>query len=77
MGGDLFEPAVIADVNLEMRLANEAIFGPIALFFRFEVEEEAVVMGNDTEYGLAACFFTQDSARVFRVSEAFVCSMIA
>lgn len=77
LGGNFFEPTIVADVTQDMRLANEEIFGPIAPLFRFETEEEAVAIANDTEYGLAAYFFTQDYARVFRVSEALEYGMVA
>ncbi|WP_432474474.1 NAD-dependent succinate-semialdehyde dehydrogenase [Amphritea sp. HPY] len=77
LGGNFFEPTIVADVTPDMRLANEEIFGPIAPLFRFETEEEAVAIANDTEYGLAAYFFTQDYARVFRVSEALEYGMVA
>ena len=52
-----------------MRLANEEIFGPIAAVQTFTTEDEVVEKANNTEYGLAAYFFTRDIGRVMRVSE--------
>jgi succinate-semialdehyde dehydrogenase/glutarate-semialdehyde dehydrogenase len=53
-----------------MLVAHEETFGPLAPVFRFETEEEAIRLANDTEYGLAAYFFTRDNARIWRVGEA-------
>lgn len=70
LGGNFFEPTVIADATQDMAFAREEIFGPLAPLFRFETEEEAIAMANATEYGLACYFYTKDLARAFRVSEA-------
>ncbi|MBQ0757144.1 MAG: NAD-dependent succinate-semialdehyde dehydrogenase [Amphritea sp.] len=77
LGGNFFQPTIVADITNDMRLAREEIFGPVAPLFRFETEEEAVQIANDTESGLAAYFFTRDYARVFRVSEALEYGMVA
>ncbi|WP_363317808.1 NAD-dependent succinate-semialdehyde dehydrogenase [uncultured Amphritea sp.] len=77
LGGNFFEPTIVADITQDMRLAHEEIFGPVAPLFRFDTEEEAVQIANDTEFGLAAYFFTRDYARVFRVSEALEYGMVA
>ncbi|MDQ0325105.1 succinate-semialdehyde dehydrogenase/glutarate-semialdehyde dehydrogenase [Rhodopseudomonas julia] len=69
LGGTFFEPTVIADAKPEMRFSKEEIFGPVSPLFKFETEEEAVALANDTEYGLACYFYTQDLGRAFRVSE--------
>ncbi len=70
LGGNFFEPTVIADASAGMRFAREEIFGPLAPVFRFDTEEEAIRLANDTEYGLACYFYTRDLGRAFRVSEA-------
>ena len=69
LGGTFFEPTVLADVVPGMLVAREETFGPVAPLFRFETEEEAIRMANDTEFGLAAYFYTQDVSRVWRVAE--------
>lgn len=69
LGGNFFEPTLLVNVSSDMRLANEEIFGPIAAVQTFESEDEVVQRANDTEYGLAAYFFTRDIGRVMRVSE--------
>ena len=69
LGGSFFEPTVIAGATQDMRFAREEIFGPVAPVFRFESEEEAVGLANDTEFGLACYFYTRDLGRAFRVSE--------
>jgi succinate-semialdehyde dehydrogenase/glutarate-semialdehyde dehydrogenase len=68
LGGTWFEPTVLADATPEMALAREEIFGPVAPLFRFSSEDQAIAMANDTEFGLAAYFFTRDHARVWRVA---------
>lgn len=69
LGGSFFEPTVLADVTGSMRIAREETFGPVAPLFRFRSEEEAVRMANDTEFGLAAYFYTADLARSWRVGQ--------
>ena len=69
LGGTFFQPTVIADANNDMQFATEEIFGPLAPVFKFETEAEAIALANDTEYGLACYFYTQDLGRAFRVSE--------
>jgi len=70
LGGNFFEPTVLLDVTSGMRVAREETFGPVAPLFRFETEDEALRMANDTEFGLAAYFYTRDLARSWRVQEA-------
>jgi succinate-semialdehyde dehydrogenase/glutarate-semialdehyde dehydrogenase len=68
-GLSFFQPTVIADVTPEMLVARDETFGPLAPLFRFDTEEEAVALANDTEYGLAAYFYTRDLGRAFRMME--------
>ncbi|HET6720335.1 MAG TPA: NAD-dependent succinate-semialdehyde dehydrogenase, partial [Rhodocyclaceae bacterium] len=70
LGRTFFEPTILADVTPSMRVAREEIFGPVAPLFRFKDEAEAIRMANDTEFGLAAYFFSRDIGRIFRVAEA-------
>jgi len=69
LGGLFFEPTVIADASADMACAREETFGPFAPVFRFETEDEAVALANNTEFGLASYFYSRDIGRIFRVSE--------
>ena len=69
LGGTFFEPTVIANVNTQMKVAREETFGPLAPLFRFETDDEAVQLANDTEFGLAAYFYSRDVGRIWRVAE--------
>jgi succinate-semialdehyde dehydrogenase/glutarate-semialdehyde dehydrogenase len=75
-GGTLFEPTVIANATIEMKVATEETFGPLAPVFKFSTEDEAIQMANDTEFGLASYFYTKDISRVWRVSEALEYGMV-
>jgi len=75
-GGLWFEPTVLSSVGRDAMVAKQEIFGPVAPLFRFDTEAEAVAMANDTEFGLAAYFYTRDSARSWRVSEALEYGMV-
>jgi len=70
LGGNFFEPTILLDVTAEMRIATEETFGPVAPLFRFSTEAEVIQKANDTEFGLAAYFYTRDLARSWRVQEA-------
>ena len=76
LGGLFFEPTVLTGVTPAMKVAREETFGPVAPLFRFETEAEAIAMANDTEFGLAAYFFSRDIGRVFRVAEAIEAGMV-
>ena len=69
LGGTFFQPTVLAGVTTEMKVAKEETFGPLAPLFRFDTEEQAIAMANDTEFGLAAYFYARDIGRIWRVSE--------
>jgi succinate-semialdehyde dehydrogenase / glutarate-semialdehyde dehydrogenase len=70
LGGTFFQPTIVTDVTNAMLLAREETFGPVAPLFRFDTEEQAIKMANDTEFGLASYFYTRDLARSWRVAEA-------
>lgn len=72
-----FNPTIISDITPEMDIYREEIFGPIAPVFTFSSEEEVITMANDTIYGLAAYFYTNDLGRSWRVSEALEYGMVA
>lgn len=76
LGGTFYEPTILANVTKDMRLAKEEIFGPVSPLFKFKTEEEALAMANDTEFGLAAYFYSKDVGRAFRVTEALEYGMV-
>jgi succinate-semialdehyde dehydrogenase/glutarate-semialdehyde dehydrogenase len=69
-GGRFFQPTVLADVNSDMICMREETFGPVAPIVKFTDEAEVIKLANDTEFGLAAYFYSRDIGRVFRVAEA-------
>ncbi|MFL5253545.1 MAG: aldehyde dehydrogenase family protein, partial [Rhodopila sp.] len=70
LGGNFFQPTVLANVPSNAQIFREETFGPVAPLFRFKTEEEAIRLANDTEFGLAAYFYSRDIGRIFRVGEA-------
>ncbi len=76
LGGLFFEPTILTDVSGAMRVAREETFGPVAPLFRFATDEEAIAMANDTEFGLAAYFYSRDIGRIVRAAEAIESGMI-
>ena len=71
-----FEPVVIAEANNSMALFSEETFGPVLPLFKFSTEEEAIAEANNTEYGLAAYFYTQNHNRIHRVRRALQAGVI-
>ncbi|MGB8713029.1 MAG: NAD-dependent succinate-semialdehyde dehydrogenase [Onishia taeanensis] len=76
LGGSFFTPTLVNGVTPSMRVAKEETFGPLAAVFSFDDEEDAVGMANDTEFGLAAYFYSRDLGQVWRVSEALEYGMV-
>ncbi len=74
--GYFVEPTVFSDVTNDMRIAQEEVFGPILSIIGFEDEDEAIKIGNDIAYGLAAGVWTRDMGRLFRVSKALEAGMV-
>ena len=70
LGGSFFEPTILTDVTSDMIVAREETFGPVAPLFRFKTDADAIRMANDTEFGLAAYFYSRDIGRIWRVAEA-------
>ena len=75
-GPNHYAPTVLADVSPDMAISNTEIFGPVAPVTRFSHEADAVAIANDTPYGLAAYFYTRDTARTIRVMEALEYGMV-
>ncbi|SFO64709.1 succinate semialdehyde dehydrogenase [Variovorax sp. PDC80] len=69
LGGLFYEPTVIGGASADMLFAREETFGPLAPIFAFDTEEEAIAAANDTEFGLAAYFYSRDIGRIMRVAE--------
>lgn len=76
LGGTFFEPTVLAGVTQDMVVAREETFGPLAPVVKFETEEEAIAMANDSEFGLASYFYSTNLSRVWRVAEAIESGMV-
>jgi succinate-semialdehyde dehydrogenase/glutarate-semialdehyde dehydrogenase len=70
LGGTFYQPTVLTGVTTDMKVTNEETFGPVAPLFRFKDEDEAIAMANDTPFGLAAYFYSQDLGRCWRVGDA-------
>jgi succinate-semialdehyde dehydrogenase/glutarate-semialdehyde dehydrogenase len=76
LGGTFYEPTVIVNATRKMRVFKEEIFGPVSVLFKFKTEEEALQMANDTSYGLASYFYTEDYSRIWRVAEGLEYGMV-
>lgn len=70
-------PVVLTGATRDMLLANEETFGPVAPLFRFTHEEEGIALANDTSFGLASYFYTENLHRAFRVAERLEAGMVA
>jgi succinate-semialdehyde dehydrogenase/glutarate-semialdehyde dehydrogenase len=76
LGGNFFQPTIMTDVPHDAAIFHEEDFGPVAPLFRFKTEQEAIALANDTEFGLAAYFYSRDIGRIFRVAEAIESGII-
>ena len=76
LGQTFFEPTVLGDVIPTMKVAREETFGPVAPLFRFDTDEQAIQMANDTEFGLASYFYSRDVGRIWRAAEGLECGMV-
>jgi succinate-semialdehyde dehydrogenase / glutarate-semialdehyde dehydrogenase len=76
LGGLFFQPTVLTEVTSEMLVSREETFGPVAPLFRFKTEDEVIALANDSEFGLAAYFYSRDIGRIFRVAEALESGLV-
>jgi succinate-semialdehyde dehydrogenase / glutarate-semialdehyde dehydrogenase len=76
LGHGFFEPTVLSNVTTDMCVAKEETFGPLSPLFRFSSDEEVVRLANDTEFGLAAYFYSRDIGRIWRVAEQLEYGMV-
>lgn len=75
-GSCYYEPTILTNVNRDMRVYREEIFGPVAPIVKFSTEQQAIEMANDTEFGLASYLYTRDLARAWRVSDGIEYGMV-
>ncbi len=68
--GAFMQPTLLVDVTNDMRVAQEEIFGPVAVVIKFETEDEVVTMANASDYGLGGAVWTRDINRALRVARA-------
>ena len=76
LGDNFYLPTVLSDVNPSMSVAVNEIFGPVAPLIKFETDQQAIDIANDTDFGLASYIYTRDIGRVWRVSEALEYGMV-
>lgn len=76
LGGTFFEPTILTNVPQTAIVAQEETFGPLAPIFTFTDEEQVIADANNTQYGLAAYFYSRDIRRIFRVAEALEYGMV-
>lgn len=76
LGGNFFEPTILAHVPTTAIVSKEETFGPLAPVFRFKTDDEVIGYANDTEFGLASYFYSKDLSRFIRVSEALEYGMV-
>jgi succinate-semialdehyde dehydrogenase/glutarate-semialdehyde dehydrogenase len=76
LGGNFFEPTVLANATARMRVASEETFGPLAPLFRFHTDDEVIDLANATEFGLATYFYSQNIYRIWHVAERLETGMV-
>ncbi len=74
--GRFVTPTVLTGITMDMLIAREETFGPVAGVMKFGSDEEAIALANASEFGLAAYFYSRDIGRVWRVAEALEYGMI-
>lgn len=74
--GNYVEPVLVTGVTPDMQVCADETFGPLAAVMRFDTEEQAIALANDTPYGLAAYFYSTNIHRVWRVADALEAGII-
>ena len=69
-GGNFYEPTILTNVNNQMHITIEETFGPVAPIISFDSDEEVVRLANNSQFGLAAYFYSRDIGRIWKVAEA-------
>jgi len=75
-GENFYDPTLLQNVTVNMRVSKEEIFGPVAAVIKFKTEEEVVTIANSVRMGLAGYFYTKDISQAWRVSEALDFGMV-
>ncbi|HGS4931534.1 TPA: NAD-dependent succinate-semialdehyde dehydrogenase [Vibrio parahaemolyticus] len=76
LDGLFMQPVVLKDVTHDMKIVSEEIFGPVAPVIRFDSDAQLIEMANDTIYGLASYFYSQNIHRVWKIAEALEYGMV-
>ncbi len=76
LGGHFYEPTVLSNVTIDMKIMSEETFGPVAAVIKFKTEDEVIKAANDTDFGLASYFYSRDIGRVWRVAEKLEYGMV-
>ncbi|MAD58316.1 MAG: succinate-semialdehyde dehydrogenase (NADP(+)) [Porticoccus sp.] len=76
LGMNFVEPTIIENITKDMRIFSEEIFGPVAALLKFKTEIEALSLANESEYGLAAYFYTRDISRISRLTDQLDCGIL-
>lgn len=76
LGGNFFAPTILANCNSNMRIFHEEIFAPVIAIYNFHSDSEAIELANDTQYGLASYFYTNDTGRIFAMAEQLEYGMV-
>jgi len=76
VGDNFYQPTILTGVTNDMPIASNEIFGPVSPIIAFDDEAEVIALANDTEYGLAAYFYSRDIGRIWRVAEGLEYGMV-
>ena len=77
LGGNFYQPTVLSNVTTKAKITHEETFGPVAPLYKFSNDEEVIEMANDTPYGLASYFYSNDIGRAWRIAEALEYGIVA